>query len=806
MKKTLFNGFKAVCVSAMALAAVSCYDDSAVQEKLNSLDARLTQVEQNLNTEVDNLEALIAAKVAVVDVTKAYGKVVLTLADGSKVELSQPAKNASSLVTIVEEDGVQYWAVVGVEAHTGVPVGDPDYDINFQINPETKVLEYNVNGEDWVSTGVVADAQDAAIVTEFVDGEDYVGIVVDGTMITLEKYVADAANLGLTRADFFLRYEGAKTLPIVAEGVADCYVMTKPNGWSANVDGDNLVVKAPTKAAIEIGAAESEGVIVLHATTEDGKCKTAKVSVKAGLGLTLSVDVAGNLVVKNAYAGEKVSMWGDVSFGFEDFVFGLATPDDFYADPKAYLEFYNTNWSAPNYEDPIFPSMYNVVMGGEYVEGEYEVDVINTTVAEMYAALYYREPAPGASFVVWAAPVVPGSEGAADYENLVYADYVCSVWDVEATEVTHSDITLTANVAGASKYVIGCVAESYYNNEYNPMTFEEYMNAPMGGPWSGFVKYGAAEALGTLLPAEEVPAEFNLSDLLGEKLSAGENYKIWVMPIFDHLAKLDEANSYPEADYYVYDYSAFKFDEHFLPFVLDVKTNDLQAGGAHAAELTFNRNDYTSIYVDVTPSEGTESVYYCWYKEADYNMFESDAAIMADLFENCYSPFTSKEQASKTYVNPGETYVLATLSIGTDGKYGEIVAKTFSTRALPKTSDVTVTLDGEPKLEVTETNTDGTVKSGTYTVTVNVVGATKVMGYNVTHTDSNFATFFNNVAANGHMSTYYGYQMVDVVDGKATLTFAYNSYKKDYYVAAYNVTDGVVSALSAEPLNIHLFD
>ena len=43
-------------------------------------------------------------------------------------------------------------------------------------------------------------------------------------------------------------------------------------------------------------------------------------------------------------------------------------------------------------------------------------------------------------------------------------------------------------------------------------------------------------------------------------------------------------------------------------------------------------------------------------------------------------------------------------------------------------------------------------------------------------------------------------------EGKAVLTFAKNDYKKDYYVAAYNVTDGAVSAVSAAPASYHLFD
>ena len=666
--------------------------------------------------------------------------------------------------------------------------------------PELKIEDgyWYVNyGEGWVQLGAATagstPSQGAGLFANVVDGETSVTFVLAaGGEIVLPKYVE--ATIQLAREDFFLRYDGQKKVAFTADGLTDLYLV-KPNGWKAAIVEGEIVVTAPTKAAVELGLAEAEGEIVVHGTADNGSCKVAKMAVTAGPGLTLSVDVMGNIVVNNAYSGEKTNMWGDTSYAFSDFVFGLATPELFYEDPEGYIEFYNTNWTSPNGEDVILPSMYNIVWGGEYIEGEYEIDMLNSTVDEIYSAFYYSPAPKGASFVVWAAPVVEGSEGKADFDNIVYLDYVSIVWEVAATNITHSDATISASVAGASNFVIGYLPETAYVNDWDPKTFEEYMNAAMGGPWTSFTKYGAAEALGMVVPAEQVPAEFNISDLMGEKLSAGTNYKVWVMPLFDHLAKLDEANSSPEYDYYVYDYSGFKFDEHFLPFVFDVKTNDLQPGGDYAATLVLNNNDYKNIYVDVTPAAGTESVFYCWYSQDDWAAFEDDATIMADLLENCYSPLTEAGKVSKTYVNPGETYVLATVSIGADGKYGEIVNKSFSTMAIPYESSISV--------EIVSATLDAEGKN--YTVVVNVTGAAKVMGYNIKDSEYNWGVFPTNVCVNGHKSSYSGYQMADVVDGQATLTFAYSSYKNDYYVAAYNVTDGVVSAICAEPAKVNLF-
>lgn len=800
MRKT----FKMFCAAAIALLAVSScgkiWDEfDAVHGELDDLTQRVEQLEKDLNADVKNLEDLIAAasaKIAVVAVEQTDGKVVLTLADGSKVELSKPLENVdnSGLVTIVEEDGVKYWAVNGQEGHTGVPVGHPEYSIEFQINADTKELQYSVNGGEWVGTGVQALAENAAIMTDFVEGEDYVEIIVNGTKIVLAKYSEDNSILGVARADFFLRYEGQKTVQINQEAVAECYVMAKPDGWKANIVDGALVVTAPTKKAVEIGAAETEGLVLLHATSLTGACKVAKVEVKAGPGLTLAVDINGNVTIENSYYGESTDMWGDTSFGFSDFIFGLATPSLFHEDPEAYVQVYNDTWSAPSWDDIIFPSAYNFVEKGLYVEGEYETDVLKTTVADAYFMMNYEDLPDGAYYVVWVAPA--DNEGKAVIEDMVYTDYVNIKWNVAVKEVTHSDITLTAEVAGASKFIINAVAESSYNSEWNPMSFDDYMNAPMGGPWNGFKSYGAAEALGLVVNVEEVPAEFKISEILGQKLAFGENYKIWVMPVFDHLAIYDEANSMPEYDYYVYDFSAFDYEDHFLPFVLDAKTNDIVAGGAYAATLTLNRNDFTSIYVDVEVSEGTESVYYYWYTPEEFDAFESDAEIMDALFMDCYMPLEASGQVNKSYINPGDEYYLATVSIGTDGKYGEVVAEKYSTLAIP--------FDENIKVELVSAELDAEGKN--YTVTVNVTGATKVMGYNLTHSDYYYGQFPLNVCKNGHKASYSGYQMADVVDGKAVLTFAKSTYKKDYYVAAYNVTDGVVSAISAEFVVEHLFD
>ena len=341
-----------------------------------------------------------------------------------------------------------------------------DVELVFSVDPETFEVSVSYDGgKTFVATGIIAN--DNLVEIQWEEGSDEIVLIVGGTAYSIPVYKEDASSIVPGRADFFLHYEGVKSVELTATDITEFYVMSKPNGWKAVLDENVLVVTAPTKAAVLIGAAETEGEILIHATTETGKCKVAKVEVTTGPGLTLAVDAKGNITIENSYASEKTSMWGDVTFGFSDFVFGLATPEDFLADPVAYVETYNKTWMAPNYEDMILPSMYNMVMAGEYVEGEYETDIIQTTVAEMYYNYCYQELEGGQRFVVWIAPADATKEGAAIIEDMIYAEYVYIVHEVEVKEVSHSDITLTANVKGASNYVIGVVAESDYNNEWS---------------------------------------------------------------------------------------------------------------------------------------------------------------------------------------------------------------------------------------------------------------------------------------------------------------------------------------------------
>lgn len=798
MKKT----FRSILAGALSLLAVSCFDDTAIQEQLRDHEDRLSSIESVLNAEVGGINDLISriealeGKIAAIKVETKDGVTTLTLSNGTSVVLSK-----GGAVTIDENGNWATVAADGTVTSTGIKVG---HELQFQVvNGE---LQYAPKGStEFVATGVKVSEYTAHVIGNVVPAADgkSVAVTIGNQTLELPLVSSAVATLGLSRDGFFLRYTAEKTISITAENLADVYVMNEPDGWKATIDGTDLKIVAPTKKAIEIGAAENEGLVLIHATTDEGKCVVAKLEVTAGPGLVMSIDNKGNVTIENAYSGESTNMWGETSYAFNEIVFGYATPADFLADPKAYVEFCNTNYQAPNWDDFFYPMLSNCIQSGEYIEGVYEKDILKFNANEPYRYYSYSDIPAGAHLIIWAAPAA-GNEGAADVDELVYVEYVNLVHNVAVKEVTHSNAVLSLELAGAQSYVIGAVAESEYNNEYNPATFEEYMTAPRGGRWSSFINYSAPDALGAVIPAEQVPAELNLAEMLGGFLLPGENYKVWVMPMLAHKAKLNEAESMPEYDYYVYDYSSYKYEADFLPYVVDFKTNDLVAGGSCEATYAVT-STYDAIKVNVTLSEGTESLYYYWYSVADYAEFESDEAVISDLFANCYSPLTASDVVEKTYLDPGKSYVLASVSIGVDGKYGAVKAETLSTLSPNKVANIKVSL-----VSVVLDDNDN------YVVKLSVEGASRVVTYGQNHganddqdkIEGYKSTFDNNVAKYGAKATYYGYWFADVANNEATLTIAKSqfNYKNHLYVSAVNIENGVVSEQAQQMVAFNIAD
>ena len=753
MKKTL----KFFCLSAIALAAVSCYDDSGILEKLENLDERLTKVEAKLNTDVEAInskiegldaaykladagfaesiknlttqldaldgevdgivstyatdkEQLLAAiaqlqqadenlakedtnvlaalgAVGVTNVTKnTDDDVVITFTDGTKVTI--PTTPQESLVTVVEVDGVKYWAVIedGVAKSLEVPVGH--VDIKFQVNEDNCLLFSVDGGATWQETGAyVADDADSLI--DFYQGEtdemdwdtyeyikeDFYTVVFGGETYYLPIYKVDNSVVALKAGKTYFSYGEVKVVDVVLSEITSMYVMSKPDGWRAKLDGKKLTVTAPAEANVASGVAEADGEVLLHCTTSEGKCKVAVLAVATTPGFSLTLAEDGTLTIVNPLVVSQINHMGDTITDFNDAYVGLAELAAFEADPIAYVSgiqdnddamWYGlSNWKMNSAEyDDDWNMIYKI--GGAYTPVTYEVDFIETTVPEMYADWTYGDEIPATPFVVWACPM--DESGMPRVADLVYAYYYPSI-KATITEVaaSTSDVEVSVSVIGTDNYYVGLVADE----QLYGFPIDEYMQM-QEGPFGYFqmaLQYGMADyafqKMGTQFGGEfgEQMTETITASMLnyGQPLMPNTHFYMWVFPVVDGVELAD-----------------YTYEKNLKPYIYEFTTAGLTAGGSATVEFGEESLSFSAMNVEVA-SEGATMIYYNWFDTDTYNAFVDDAAITEALLNEGYVIGDEMGTAvNQNKVTPGAEFFLVALAVDAEGKYGEVNSKRYA--------------------------------------------------------------------------------------------------------------------------------
>ena len=156
--KRFFKNLKAMAlVAVVGVAAVSCaeaYDDTELKQQVADLAERVTNLEERLDNEVTALRALIDEKVALAEVQE-DGAWKFTLADGKTLTLYP--EYVENGLTVVTEDGVQYWAKVDGNVTT-IITDAAGNKVAFHNAPELRVnaegiIEVSVDGgKSWVAT------------------------------------------------------------------------------------------------------------------------------------------------------------------------------------------------------------------------------------------------------------------------------------------------------------------------------------------------------------------------------------------------------------------------------------------------------------------------------------------------------------------------------------------------------------------------------------------------------------------------------------------------------------------------------
>ena len=858
MKKTLFTALRAMCVGAMTLFAVSCYDDSALWSEIEDLDARLTALEEKLNTEVATLnsklgaletayekadsallasvqkltsdldaldgtvdgyvksndEALkaaieeykkadetlaavdtdILAALATMGVAKveknAAGNVVITFVDESTVEVGAADANANNtgLVTVV--DGK--WAVVGADGKTTVLDAElhPDTKLAFKVNADNNELYVSYDdGATWEPTGVIVkDATTINVVTAFKDGEDFVTLTVGGVEYQLPKYVADNSSLVMGRTDVFFGYGVTKTVELNAEEVTECYVMTKPDGWKATLDGTTLTVTAPAEELVKIGAGELKGQVLVHANTTNGACKVVELDVTTGPSLTLSYE-DGNITVFNAMNHTYKHMgWIEVTEFYEPH-FGISKLEDF----MAYDNF--ADFIEDHYQEDLldkFDYYYSILLelGDTYYEEgvreEQNMSVPLSAILDESNIELDDEQV----YIFWIVPVKIQSKSEPDFGA---AQYVLQkpYAKLESSNATFSDVDLSIDLMGADGYYIGAVNKSqlpFYEGVSEDELFKSYiLNGAygMGGPLMEFM-YGSDSAMGEFYKAAN-HLDIKLSDAVlpdpntAEKLvDASSTYYVWILPYFEN-----------------------KDRELYIPddvIYFNATTGDMKYSSEVKATVGEIKSEFFSVSVDVTPPKNGTT----YYKFFDASTLENDYTdgdvLLGDLVIDEILLYRENvtENSTLTHdyeVEPCTDYKLALYSTTSDGYYGDlqiIDCPTASYEFLP---------EGTVELKSLTLNPGVDGAAGTYTAIFKVSGADKIAGYSRKNDPTDFMTEYYIGQFKGSILkglTSNSYQYADVTDGEVTLTIPV-SVATDYFVYAYSVLDGTISAMLKEP-------
>ena len=660
------------------LVTSSAADLKAAIDELKAADEALAKADTDL------LAKLVAVGVTNVAKNEA-GNAVITFTDGSTLEV--PAQPQTGVVTVVEVDGVKYWAVIvdGEAVSLEVPVGHPT--LEFEVDAETGALMFSVDGgTTWEETGAFVADSTYGLLTDFYQGEtdeidwetyeyvkeDFYTVVFGGETYYLPIYKVDNSVVTIKAGKTYFAYEEAQTIDVAVTDVAEMYVMTKPDGWRAKLNGTKLTITAPSEANVTSGVAESEGEVLLHCTTTEGKCKVAKLAVSTTAGFSLTVNADGTFILVNPILN--VSDYG-AEFG--EAVIGLADVSSFEKNPVAYVNAitngedywddiatYVSNWK----QNTMDWDTYEYTIGGTYMPGEYEVDVIESSVADLYAYYTYSEVPRGSQFIVWAAPV--SNQGVVVTDELVFGYYTPMEVVIEsAGEPSFNEVPVSLTLYGAEKFYVGHVAkEDCYNYSTESYDLQEYLSM-----YISYLQYGV-----NYIGKEFEPGvhEVNLSELVNDydeqvSLNPDTEYFAFVLPIISGKAAAD-----------------YSFDD---VFAFDFKTNALTAGGSASVEFENVKETYTKLEVDMVADDDVVMVYYNWYTPDAYNALTD---VTADLLENGYIFSGNQGSANKT-VKTGETYVIAAVAVDAEGQYGEVCEETLTSPTITYSTTFVATV-GEP--------------------------------------------------------------------------------------------------------------
>ena len=672
MNKLFRKASKAIfCLLVMPLAVSSCFDDSQIWDTLNEHEAKLNELQAQLNNQADAMAALLSDGSTIKSCVKQNdGSYLVTLSNGMKFKVLAQETNVSTLISYVTIDGNKYWAITtpSGELEALKDANGKNIPVSVQVDVNIKDGKYYIviNGYEY-ETGY--NAEDAVQVfnscTPHTDASGNVyamtfsfgpGMEVTVSVDGYKGVIFKIENLGATSqivTEYYVPYAATQSFLIDVEDVVD-YVMQIPYGWKvverkdAQSGNTYLDVTAPAKAVVAAGAAFDRGDLKVVAVVEGGDAAITKLVLSAEP--FKKVEFSSTKLVAEVYNG------------VQKFVYGIVPSDEF--DQATVIATAQTLVSTSTDA----PAGYAVSEAN-----------ISCTLEEMLGS----ELNPNKKYVLFVVPAVyqEGEDAGFYIDEASFQSYKVGAVIVNMSEphATLYDAEITVDVKGTDKMWAGTAVKS-------ETLFADIIYGIVNGITEPYTEGLTYHGLASQYPVEGANADV--------EFAPSTTYVTWCVP-YD-----SDKTTYTEEDI------------HYREFT----TSTVAAGGSLAVVAGETEITTSTITIPLS-AEGAEMIYYAFLTEDEGKRLGSTTGMDENKYNlimksaNCTFVKGNETVASITGILPESTMWLFAVAIDADGKYGSVLCKSAT---LSKVSFNSMTVSyadwtlGSDKIEYNITVSGGT--------------------------------------------------------------------------------------------------
>lgn len=655
-KRTFFGSraFKAfACLALVVSSLSSCSGLEELRGKVDELEMRLDSLELSLNNQLDALDAFCSGKTTITELKENNdGSHTIELSDGTKFTVYPKSTEHGNLLTYVEVEGVKYWAtyngageavalldiegnMIPVQTDVVMPtVEERDGEYVLIIGEEEYTTGYTVEEIVTVFSAYELNKDDSGNVysVTFTFGEDMkFTISVDGYK-GFSFHAANDVNENVIK-DYYVPLASTVRLRVKTEDVVD-YVMQIPDGWRVKEVTDQytketyLDVTAPTKEAIEAGAAVANGNLKVVAVVEGGKSMVARLELSTN-PFKKFLATTSNAII------EKYN-------GVDKFLYGLSAYNEYDEDA--------------------------IIAGAQDMLNKNEAGVSEIDVNMSLSSLLGQELVVGDYYVLWAIPALYDEETGFAPGALLKVEFGATVATISVADedILFNDVKMSMKLAGFDAYYGGTDMKT--DEVFDEILYQ--VNNGIEDPCTKPMTYeGSVFEFPTKAANQGIDILSNCS------------YVTWMIPV--KYASEGETVEYTKDD--------IIYKEYTLPSVTAGGTLPINVGEATltctTVSVPLTSENALRLYYAYVEEDIANSMF-----KNDADAIEMLLANKTIQGIRKVVVDGSETVALTEGCKPKINYVLLAISVDNKGKYGKLQRTLFTTPELKYNENLTVTL------------------------------------------------------------------------------------------------------------------